>query len=53
MIRTIAGWSLIVIGAIACPLPLVPGIPIVLLGAALLGQDHPAVRKCKAWFTKQ
>ncbi len=35
--RQICGMALVVIGLIAMPLPVVPGLPIVAAGAALLG----------------
>ena len=41
---------LIVIGLIMCPFPIIPGIPIVAAGVALLGTDHWAVRRCRTWL---
>jgi uncharacterized protein len=43
--RKFAGYSLLVLGAAGCLLPLIPGIPLILGGAALLGRDHPVVRR--------
>jgi uncharacterized membrane protein YbaN (DUF454 family) len=42
-IRHALGMILIMIGLIGMPLPIVPGLPIVLGGAALLGRRHPWV----------
>ena len=41
---TAAGFTLITIGAIGTIMPLMPGFPFLLAGAALLGKDHPIVR---------
>ena len=49
-LRKACGIALIVIGAIAMPFPIVPGIPIVLAGAAMLGHDHPLVRPFATWL---
>jgi precorrin-3B methylase len=35
---------LIVAGLVAIPVSVVPGIPIIAAGAAMLGSDHPFVR---------
>jgi len=50
--RTIAGYFLLVIGAIACPFPIIPGIPIIAAGVALLGTDHRVVRAGRAWLER-
>lgn len=42
--RTIAGKSLLAIGVIGWLLPIVPGTPFVIAGAALLGKEDPVVR---------
>jgi hypothetical protein len=47
-----AGISLIALGLIAVPLPLVPGVPLIAAGAALLGPGHPLIRFCLAWLRK-
>jgi hypothetical protein len=47
-IRTIAGFSLIVAGAIGTLVPVVPGVPMLLAGVALVGTDHPWIRAAKA-----
>lgn len=42
--RRIAGYLTIAAGLILMPMPILPGIPIVLAGIALLGADHPLGR---------
>lgn len=48
-LRVILGFSLIGVGAIGLLLPLLPGIPLVLAGLALVGTDHPRIQwlKCR------
>jgi hypothetical protein len=42
------GWALLIAGAIALLLPVVPGVPLLMAGAAVLGPEHPVVRTWKA-----
>ena len=42
--RNLLGTSLIVAGVIAMPVPLIPGIPLIAAGIAVLGKDHPIAR---------
>jgi hypothetical protein len=42
--RVVAGVLLVVSGAIGCVLPIIPGIPMLIAGIALLGPHHPLVR---------
>jgi len=59
--RMVAGSILMVIGLVAIPLPVFPGIPIVIFGAALGFGWHPKglrlLRRCKVkvgrWWQKQ
>lgn len=44
MIRTVAGVALICLGLVGMLMPVLPGIPLLLAGVALLGSDHPWVR---------
>lgn len=46
--RHICGWALIVAGVMGLVLPVIPGLPLLIAGAALLGPDHPLVRTWKA-----
>jgi uncharacterized protein YqgC (DUF456 family) len=41
------GIALCVIGVAATLVPVIPGVPIVLAGVALMGTDHPLVRSLK------
>jgi uncharacterized membrane protein YbaN (DUF454 family) len=43
-IRLAAGVTLIGLGLLGLLLPVLPGIPLLLAGAALLGANHPWVR---------
>ncbi|HSB68574.1 MAG TPA: hypothetical protein VLT62_04460 [Candidatus Methylomirabilis sp.] len=53
IIRPILGVTLIILGAIGMLLPIMPGIPILIAGVALLGANHPWVRpfmvRFRAW----
>jgi uncharacterized membrane protein YbaN (DUF454 family) len=40
-IRSAAGLVLVVVGVAGLVLPILPGIPILIAGLALLGTDHP------------
>ena len=44
MARAVAGVAMISIGVIGCVLPVIPGVPLVIGGVALLGTRHPLVR---------
>jgi hypothetical protein len=43
-LANIAGFILLAMGLIGMILPVIPGIPLLIAGAALLGADHVAVR---------
>ncbi len=49
-IRRTCGIVLIAAGALAVPIPLIPGIPLIVAGAAMLGTDHPLIRSGRAWL---
>ena len=49
-IRRACGIVLIAAGAVAIPIPVIPGIPRIVAGAALLGSDHPLIRSGRAWL---
>jgi hypothetical protein len=42
--RVVAGVLLVAVGVLGCVLPIIPGIPILIAGVALLGPRHPLVR---------
>lgn len=50
LVRNACGTVLIVAGLIAMPIPILPGIPLVVAGVAVLGNDHPFVRSCRTWL---
>jgi hypothetical protein len=41
---------LIAAGVVAIPIPVIPGIPLIAAGAAMLGSDHPLVRSGRTWL---
>jgi hypothetical protein len=43
-LRSLGGYVLLIIGVAGCLLPIIPGFPFLLAGAAVLGWDHWAVR---------
>ena len=45
--RKIGGMALIGLGVAGILVPVIPGIPLVLAGAALLGNSHPLVRRIR------
>lgn len=45
-IRNALGVLLVVAGLVAVPIPIIPGLPMIAAGSALLGRGHPLVR----WF---
>lgn len=54
MFRVNAGIALIVVGLAGLILPVIPGIPLLVAGLALVAPDHPAVRwgrlRLARWF---
>lgn len=51
--RKIAGRSLVALGVAGCLLPVVPGIPFLIAGAALLGPEDPLVRRFLGWAKRR
>ena len=49
-LRQAGGWLLIAIGVAGCVLPIIPGVPILAAGVALVGLDHPLIRRCRDWL---
>ena len=49
-IRRACGIVLIAAGVLAIPIPVIPGIPLIAAGAAMLGSDHPVVRSGRGWL---
>jgi uncharacterized protein YqgC (DUF456 family) len=52
-LRHAFGILLIAVGLLAVPIPILPGIPIIAVGAALLGSRHPLIRSCRMWLQKR
>ena len=52
-LRSLGGYSLLVIGVAGCILPIMPGIPFLLAGGAILGWDHWAVRPWARYFRRK
>ena len=44
LLRSIGGFTLIGLGLPLIFVPILPGVPLVIAGAALLGWNHPLVR---------
>ena len=56
IVRPILGVTLIILGLIGMLLPVMPGIPLLLAGIALLGSNHPWIRpftaRVRVWRRK-
>jgi hypothetical protein len=52
-IRKAGGMALIAAGLVAIPIPVIPGIPLIAAGAAMLGSDHPLVRSWRTWLQRR
>jgi uncharacterized membrane protein YbaN (DUF454 family) len=44
LLRTVSGLLLITVGTIGMVLPIIPGIPLLLAGVAVMGRDHRLLR---------
>jgi hypothetical protein len=51
-VRSIGGVLLVVVGLLGLVFPVIPGVPLLLAGAALLGPQHPLVRPLVGWFRR-
>ena len=49
-IRRAFGIVWIAAGVLAIPIPVIPGIPLIAAGAAMLGSDHPLIRSVRTWL---
>jgi hypothetical protein len=43
-LKVVGGCALIFLGLLGMVLPIIPGIPILVAGVAILGTDHPIIR---------
>ena len=50
VMRRVCGIILIAAGVVAVPIPVIPGIPLIVAGAAVLGSDHPLIRSARTWL---
>jgi hypothetical protein len=49
-LRAVGGVLLVAVGLIGLVIPVVPGVPLLLAGATLLGREHPLVRSAFRWL---
>ncbi len=49
-IRKMCGMFLIAAGVVSIPIPIIPGIPLIAAGAAMLGSNHALVRSGRTWL---
>jgi uncharacterized protein YqgC (DUF456 family) len=52
-VRSAVGVGLLVAGVIGTVLPIIPGIPLFIAGAAVLGPQHPLVRPIAGWLRRR
>lgn len=52
-LRKTIGWSLVVVGFVAVIMPVIPGVPLVFVGAQLLGLNFILTDKVKRGFSKR
>jgi uncharacterized membrane protein YbaN (DUF454 family) len=50
LVRSVGGVLLLVAGLLGLVFPVIPGIPLLLAGVAVLGRDHPLVRPALNWL---
>lgn len=44
MVRPVLGWFVIMLGLIGCLFPIIPGIPMLIVGSAMVGQRNRIIR---------
>jgi uncharacterized protein YqgC (DUF456 family) len=49
-IRKACGMFLIAAGVVSIPIPIIPGIPLIAAGAAMLGNNQALVRSGRTWL---
>ena len=52
-LRSALGVFLVVAGLLAVPVPVLPGLPLLAAGTALLGNQHPLVRPWRTWLIRR
>ena len=48
--KNLCAIALILGGVAGIVLPIIPGIPMIAAGVAMLGRDHPLIRSCQTWL---
>jgi hypothetical protein len=51
-VRSVGGVLLVVVGLLGLVLPVIPGVPLLMAGVAVLGPQHPVVRPLVGWFRR-
>lgn len=51
-LKLMSGIGLLLLGVLGMILPIMPGIPFLIAGAAILGSEHPLIRPFKRWFDR-
>jgi hypothetical protein len=51
--RNLLGMLLIGIGLVLVPVPLLPGLPLIAAGAAVLGRQHPLITASRGWLQRR
>lgn len=52
-VRSVGGILLVVVGLLGLVVPIIPGIPLMMAGVAVLGRNHPLVRPALGWLRRQ
>ncbi len=52
ILRHVLGWTLLAGGVAGILLPVIPGIPLLIAAAAVLGSDHFLIRPWKKHFDR-
>lgn len=52
-VRSIGGVVLVVVGLFGLVLPIIPGVPLLMAGVAVLGREHPLIRPALGWLRRR
>ena len=53
LLRMVVGWVCLIIGLLGIILPIIPGIPFLIVGLALLSTEHRWVRSLLIWTKRK